>query len=230
MSGASWVAGATVTLEAAGFTPFANPPSIGKQYILRRGASQVTVTVTGFTDSTHVPATLDYAAHDSLRDAATADWALAARTLGGLWHLEGKSVAILADGSVQPPAVVAGGSVAIPRASGRILAGLPYICDLETLDIERGPPTLQGRQKRVQEVVLRVKDTRGLSVGADFDRLVEIKERTTENLGVPTALTTGDERVLIDPLWQSNGRVAVRQAFPLPATVVAIVPRLEVSE
>ena len=39
-----------------------------------------------------------------------------------------------------------------------------------------------------------------------------------------------DEEILIDPSWNSNGRVFVRQTDPLPATVVAIIPRLEVGE
>jgi hypothetical protein len=69
--------------------------------------------------------------------------------------------------------------------------------------------------------------TRGLSAGPTSDRLVDIKERTTEQPGYPTMLTTGDERVLIDPSWNAQGRVFVRQANPLPATLVAIIPRIE---
>ena len=80
------------------------------------------------------------------------------------------------------------------------------------------------------EVILRVKSTRGLAVGPDAGHLTEIKERAFENFGAATLLATGDERVLLDPSWNSNGRVFVRQAWPLPATVVAIVPRLEVGE
>jgi hypothetical protein len=229
ITGATYNAGDTVTLAATWHTPF-TAASVGQKYILRSGQNQVTVTVTAYSTTSSVSATLDTAPYTSLQATAVSDWALASTTLSGLWHLEGKSVAILADGSVQPSATVASGKVTIPRASGRILAGLPYTCDLETLDIEQGQPTLQGRMKRVGEVVLRVKDTRGLSVGPTSDRLVDIKERTTEFPGYPTMLTTGDERVLIDPLWNSNGRVFVRQSNPLPATVVAIIPRLEIGE
>ena len=32
-------------------------------------------------------------------------------------------------------------------------------------------------------------------------------------------LATGDERVLVDPSWNTNGRILVRQAWPLPATL-----------
>jgi len=229
VTGATYAQGDTVTLSATGHTPF-TAASVGSKYILRSGQNQVTATVTAYSTTSSVSATLDYAAPAAVRATAISDWALASLTLSGLWHLEGKSVAILADGSVQPSATVANGTITIPRAAGRILAGLAYSCDLETLNIEQGQPTLQSRYKRISEVVLRVKDSRGLSVGPTSDRLVDIKERAGENYGYPTLLATGDERVLIDPLWGSNGRVFVRQAYPLPATVVAIIPRLEVGE
>lgn len=229
ISGSTYNAGDTVTLATSGHTPFTSA-SVGNRYILRSGVNLVTVTVTAYSTTSSVSATLDYAPYTDLQAIATYDWALAATTLSGLWHLEGKSLAILADGSVQPAATVTNGTITVPRASGRILAGLAYTCDLETLNIEKGEPTLQGRYKRVGEVVLRVKDSRGLSAGPDFTRLTEIKERSSENYGQPTALQTGDERVLIDPLWESNGRVAIRQSYALPATVVAIIPRLEVGE
>lgn len=227
ITGATYNAGDTVTLAATGHTPF-TAASVGNKYILRSGQNQVTVTVTVYGTTASVTATLDTAPNTSLQATAVSDWALARTTLTGLWHLEGRSVAILADGSVQPAATVASGTVTIPRASGKILAGLAYTCDLETLNIEKGEPTLQSRYKRVTEVVLRVKDTRGIAVGPTDDRLVDIKERTTEQPGFPTMLTTGDERVLIDPLWDSNGRIFIRQSNPLPATVVAIIPRIEV--
>jgi hypothetical protein len=233
ISGTGFAAGDPVVLSASGHSPF-SAASVGRRYILRSGQSQITATITAYIDPENVDATLDYAAPEGVRATAVGDWALAATTLSGLWHLEGRNAAVLADGSVQPPATVVNGTVSIPRAAGRILAGLPYVCDLETLNIEAnggaGAPTLQGRFKRVQEVVLRVKAARGLAVGPDAGRLTEIKERAAEAYGAPTLLVTGDERVLVDPSWNSNGRVFVRQAWPLPATVVAIVPWLEAGE
>ena len=233
ITASSYAAGAVVALSASGHMPF-SATSLGEKVILRIGEDQATMTVVAFTDPALVTATLDTAAPPAAQAVALPEWAMAATALSGLWHLEGRSVAILADGSVQPPTVVANGTITIPRAAGRILAGLPYVCDLETLSIEvnglGGVPTLQGRAKRVQEVVLRVKATRGLAVGPDAGPLTEIKERAAENHGAPTLLTTGDERVLVDPSWSGNGRILVRQAWPLPATIVAIAPRLEAGE
>jgi hypothetical protein len=229
LSGASWNAGDTVTVTADGHAPFTSA-SVGQKYILRSGQNQVTVTVTAYTDSTHVSATLDTAPHTSLQAVALSDWALASLTLSGLWHLEGETVAVLADGSVQPEAMVTNGKISLTRAAGRILAGLPYTCDLETLNIEYGQPTLQTRRKVVNRVTARVKDSRGLSIGPDFDRLVDFKEREGENFGYPTMLVTGDQDVLIDPDWNSHGRVCVRQSNPLPATLVGLFPRIEAGE
>lgn len=233
ITASGYPAGAAVALSASGHLPF-SAASPGQKILLRRGENQVALTVTAFVHPGHVTATLDTAAPPVLQAVPIAEWAMAATALSGLWHLEGRLVVILADGSVQPPATVANGTIAIPRAAGRILAGLPYVCDLETLNIEvngvGGAPTLQGRTKRVQEVVLRVKATRGLAIGPDADHFTEIKERVAENHGAPILLTTGDERVLIDPSWNGNGRILVRQAWPLPATVVAIAPRLEAGE
>ncbi len=135
-----------MTLAATGHEPF-SAASVGARYILRNGQNQVTVTVASYIDPSRVGATLDIAPHTSLQGHATADWALAAQSLGGLWHLEGRELAVLADGSVQPNATVSNGAIILPRASGAILAGLPYVCDLETLNLEAGPPTLQGRQR-----------------------------------------------------------------------------------
>ena len=229
LSGPDYAAGAPVVLKAAGHAPF-SAESAGLRYLLRAGQDQVAVTIASFIDGTHADATLDEAVPQGLRATPIGDWAVARTTLGNLWHLEGRQLAILADGSVQPSMPVVKGAVALPRAAGRILAGLPYTCDLETLDIEGGPPTLQGRVKRVQEVVLRLKAARGLAVGPDADHLTEIKERSRETHGAPTALTTGDARLLIDPSWNGNGRIFVRQAWPLPATIASILPRLEVGE
>lgn len=226
ISGATYNAGDTVAMAATGHSPF-TAGSVDSKYLLRSGQNQVTVTVTAYTDASHVDATLDMAPHTSLQATALSDWALATLTLGGLWHLEGRQLAVLADGSVQPAATVVDGTIALVRAFGRVVAGLPYVCDLQTLNIEAGQPTLQGRQKVINEVTLRVKDSRGLSVGPTSSRLVDVKEREGENFGYPTMLVTGDEKVLVDPKWNTQGRVFVRQSNPLPATVVAIIPRIE---
>jgi hypothetical protein len=61
---------------------------------------------------------------------------LAASTFDGLEHLEGETVAILADGDVQEQQVVIGGSINLASDFGIVHVGLPYNCDAETLNVE----------------------------------------------------------------------------------------------
>ncbi|MEX0758646.1 MAG: hypothetical protein WD100_03610, partial [Tistlia sp.] len=66
-------------------------------------------------------------------------------SLAGLDHLEGETVAILADGGVQPRQVVAGGRVALQTAASRIHVGLPYEATLESLPVTLSDPALAAR-------------------------------------------------------------------------------------
>ena len=226
ISGASYGIGATVTLQAAGHAPF-TAALVGRQYELRAGAAKVRVTVTAYGDAVTATARLEADAPEALRDIATADWALLASGVGGLWHLEGRAVDIFADGSRMPGQTVIGGRVALERAASRVLVGLPYDCDLETLNVDAGLPTLQGRRARVGTVTLRLLDSRGLLAGPAVDALTEMKERTTETYGEPIALYTGDRELLIEPRWTDGGRVHLRATPGLPATVLAIIPRID---
>jgi hypothetical protein len=226
ITGAGYGMGATVSLQATGHAPFTSG-LVGRQYELRAGGQAVRVTVTAFGDNDTLTARLDTDAPEVLRDVDTADWALLAGSVGGLWHLEGRTVDIFADGNKMPAQTVSGGAVALERAASRALVGLPYDCDLETLNVDAGQPTLQGRRKRVGTVTLRLHDSRGLQAGPDMAALVEMKERTDEAWGEPIALFSGDRDVLIEPRWSDGGRVCLRATPGLPATVLAVIPRID---
>ncbi len=226
ITGASYSMGATVTLQATGHAPF-TAALVGRQYELRAGDAKVRVTVTAYSDADTVSARLETNAPAALHDIATADWALLASSVGGLWHLEGRAVDIFADGNKMPGQTVVGGRVTLERAASRALVGLPYDCDLETLNVDAGQPTLQGRRARVGTVTLRLLESRGLLAGPDVDALTEMKERSDEAYGEPIALYTADRELLIEPRWSDGGRVHLRATPGLPATVLAIIPRID---
>jgi hypothetical protein len=46
--------------------------------------------------------------------------------------------------------------------------------------------------------------------------------------GTPIGLLTGQERVILDPTWNSNGRILIRQDNPLPCTILAAIPEVDV--
>ena len=63
--------------------------------------------------------------------------------------------------------VSAGGTITLGTAASKVIAGLPYNSNLETLNIEfqTNTGTAQARKKRVGEVVLRLKDSKGRLCG-----------------------------------------------------------------
>ena len=154
-------------------------------------------------------------------------------TVRGLDHLNGQTVAILADGNVQPQQVVVDGAVTLERAASALAIGLPYQSQLKTLSIDLGgQPTNQTKRMKVSAVNVRMQDARGLKVGHDFDdTVIAFKERNrSQQMGQAIDLITGDERVVMDSLWKTPGQIVVQQDDPLPCTVLALVPELQVGD
>lgn len=148
-----------------------------------------------------------------------------ADTISGLGHLEGKEVAILADGAVHPRRTVSSGAIHLDVEASKVHVGLPITADLETLPMAmmlRDGSFGQGHAKNVNKVWLRVHRSSGIFVGPDADRLTEVKQRTTEPYGSPPALKSNELQLTITPSWSDSGAVFVRQADPLPLTIVGM--------
>jgi hypothetical protein len=158
----------------------------------------------------------------------------AVATVSGLEHLEGQRVVILADGNVIRGKTVTAGRITLDRKFSRIHVGLGYSSEIETLDIEiPNSATLQGRLKKVAQVTVRFSRSRGLLIGQgtqDDSYLVEMAQREDENYGDPTALLTGDKKITLDSNWNTNGRIRLRQKDPLPMTILAVIPDLEIED
>lgn len=172
----------------------------------------------------------------TLRGVALTSWAKAVKQIAGADHLEGETVGILADGHVVtngidgPVITIVGGqlSTALDRHYSVIQVGLPYVSDLETLDLEVvNGETLADKQKRVGSVTLSVEKTRGLFVGQSFDALREIAPDVPD-YGETIEPVTGKQEIRIDGSWNLGGRVCARQKSPLPATVLGITPHVTV--
>lgn len=147
----------------------------------------------------------------------------ATTSISGLSYLEGKTVSILADGAVHPQRVVTGGAITLDVAASLVHIGLPITADLQTLPIAamlRDGSFGQGHYKNVNKVWLRVHRSSGIFVGPSVDNLVEAKQRTTEDYGLPPALKSEEIPLVLTPSWADSGRIFVRQSDPLPLTVV----------
>lgn len=158
----------------------------------------------------------------------------AINVITGLVCLDGQEVAILADGIVEANQTVTDFAITIPngRKVVRAAIGLPYITDIETLDIEvtSPPATVQGKLKKITEVMIRFYKSRMPFVGPNSFDMIEIKGRSDEPYGEPTALLTGDRIVGLPASWNSNGRIFIRNQEPVPFTILGIFPEVAVED
>jgi hypothetical protein len=151
-------------------------------------------------------------------------------TITGLYHLEGETVDILADGAVEPSQEVVGGAITLFTAASVVHIGLNIVADMRTLPlaIEGMQAAGQGTTKNVNKVHIRVAQSSAVKAGPAFDRLREYPSRAVSDpYGSPPALRDGELSLSIDPSWGTDGAVCVRQDLPLPLTVLSMT--LEVS-
>jgi hypothetical protein len=222
------ISGVAVPFTASGAT-FA-PGDVGKVIWGPNGAK---ATITSYTSATQVVASIE-SPFPALFDSPNADpimvgagsWSMTAPTtkVFGLDHLIGKTVAIVADGRVLPNQVVAAdGSVTLDTPATKIFVGLSFVAQFQSLYLDVGEPTTQGKMKFVQALTLRVDRTRGLKAGPDFNSLLEIKSMQVP-FAPPNELYSGDLRINLLTKWTEGGQVAVQQDYPVPATILGLIP------
>ncbi len=145
-------------------------------------------------------------------------------TVTGADHLEGEQVAVLGDGDYLGLHTVSGGQFTLAHACSKIIYGLPYVSDLETLKIDSVQRPLSGAPRSVKSVTVKVKNTTGIQAGQAFTNLNLVPLRTTEAIGDPTQPTSGEIAVDLPAGWTDEGRVCLRQDKPLPMHITGLVP------
>lgn len=222
----------TFTADASAFTS----GDVGS--VLRMGGG--IATITGYTSASIVMGTftkdmtsvLPNDVNDMPLPALAGDWSLAApsTTFIGFDHLEGSVVSVLADGGAVS-ATITNGTLTLPNAATKVVGGLGFQAQLQTMYLDAGEPTIQGKRKKISALSVRCMESRGLKAGRTFSRMVSIKElNRAVSLGNPIPLVTGDERVIMDPLWDVPGQICLQQDDPLPVTVLGIIPEIEIGD
>lgn len=145
--------------------------------------------------------------------------------VGNLQHLEGETVAILADGKVMPQAKVVNGVVRFPDKANRVTVGIPIEADIETLPVAlqtQDGGFAQGANKNVTRQHVRVYRSSGLMVGPTFEELRPHKPRTFEPYGTPPELRSDVLEVMLTPRWSDSGKTCIRQSYPLPLMICGL--------
>lgn len=180
--------------------------------------------------------------HDETQDVVTQFYVdgglsysgVATTSITGLGHLEGLWVDILADGATHPQKQVSSGAITLDREASDVNVGIPCPAKLQTMRIESGAAdgTAQGKIARIHRLSIRFDLTLGGKIGPSEDKLDTILFRkTTDPMDAPPPTFTGDKVNLSFPgdydynkfVWYVNDQ-------PLPATVVAIMPKLHTQD
>jgi hypothetical protein len=152
-------------------------------------------------------------------------------TLDGLDYLDGKEVEIVEDLVPQSRQTVSGGEVVGSAGVERTVVGLPFTATLAPMYIEPMVEFKQpmGKRKGIFKASIRLLDTMGIEMGQSLDDLVEVKfGETGLDTWDETELFTGERTVNFSNVFDRLHTCYIVQEKPLPVTVLAMVPSVEV--
>ena len=148
-------------------------------------------------------------------------------TITGLAHLEGESVSIVGNGAVFPSKTVASGQVTVSSAVSEAYVGQSFSVIAKPSRPEFGTPTgtSQGRNKRANQVLVRLLRTTGVKINGDQVPF----RKSLDLMGQPPAPFSGEKKVM-NLGYDRDGFVEIRQDQPLDIHVVAIIMDLNIGE
>lgn len=137
-------------------------------------------------------------------------------TISGLGHLEEKVVAVFADGRMQAQKKVVGGQITLDAAASQVLVGLPIVAEWQTRPAMFAVEAYgEGRPKSVTKVFMRVQASAAFDVGPSLDSMSRPHQIADGEV------YSGIVDVLVPSEWTWGGQVFVRQADPLPLSIVS---------
>lgn len=160
--------------------------------------------------------------------ALSLDSAVPTATWTGLGHLEGRTVKVIADGAEHIDCTVFGGSITLQRTASRILVGLMFqpVIQLLTPEIP-GAGTIQGSAMSTSEIMLRVKDTIGVTV--DGSECVPVRAFDSTPMDTPPTPQTGDFSLNLLGWSKGAENQTISQDHPFPFDVLAIVRTITIN-
>ena len=147
-----------------------------------------------------------------------------------LGHLEGKIVAVLADGVVMGNFTVSSGQIALPRNAFSVSIGLPYVSTIKLLPIDVASQTgsSQGNNVRTGKATVKLLETQGCKVNDEQIPFRNFGENVLDN---PVLPFTGSKEVTLLG-WDKDeaGVITITQSQPLPMHVLSVVRKVTVND
>ena len=151
----------------------------------------------------------------------------AATVIGGLSHLEGKALNIVADGAVHPQKTVTSGNITLDYAAAKVDAGLPFVPTITPVEFEGGVESgvSQGLPKRWVQAKLRLHQSALPKVNG-----VRPSDRTPSTpMGSTEPLLTG-ESLNYNLGHSDNGKIEITQDLPVAMHILSIFGQMTVSQ
>jgi hypothetical protein len=155
-------------------------------------------------------------------------------TWTGLTHLNGRQVAILADGAVRPSAIVSGGAVTLTAPATKVAIGLAFMHEIEPLPADLITPGGSATgPSRLVAVTFRLLETPAVNVDlGQGPRALALRRFNVDHFDAPPTPFTGDatlrgigwRRDRIAPLWRITGTA------PLPLTLLSVTTEIRMND
>ena len=148
---------------------------------------------------------------------------------GGLSHLEGEQVAVVADGYYAGLFTVSGGQITLTTAATEINAGLPFTSRLAMLppEIQTGMGSASGNAMRTSEVTARFHETTGCQVNG---KPVPFRRLGTAVLDQAPEPFSGVKRIEVLGWERGESDLEFTQAEPMPFHILSVTRRFTVND
>ena len=153
-----------------------------------------------------------------------------ANVITGLGYLEGKTVGILADGAVQPSAVVSSGQITLSKPASKVLVGLPYTSLIQPMkfDFQTQVGPTRGLNKRINRMTVSLYKSLGGEASTDGTEWLWLYPRDFDDpMDASPPVFSGDTEVVLSGNYSQNADIYLRQNLPYPFTVRALVIKLD---
>lgn len=145
-------------------------------------------------------------------------------TVSGLEHLEGETVAVMGDGSVQPSQVVASGSITLDSRASHVHVGLPFTARLRTVPLAVPGAASVGAYKSWGDIAVMVHGTGTCRINdneVDFRRVEDAMDAPVPLRSMTVHVSGGDT--------DEDAFVDIISSAPIPLTVLHISGTAEVN-
>lgn len=155
---------------------------------------------------------------------ASTEWTIDQPMLSfsGLDYFEGRTLEIFGDGNDLGTAVVSSGAITLPQAASQVIIGFGFTGFVETLPLAVPNEVIEDRIKAVNQVSVRLFNTRGLQYEVESRRW-PMKERTTEPLRAPTRFQNGMFPLATTSPWRIEPSIKLHKIGPYHVTLLSII-------